>query len=670
MRAVLLAACLASLATGCSLLFKPDRDAIVPDRDGGRDGGPDAGDGGPPDGGETCVPVREICDDPAEADEDCDGQSNCFDFDCRGEAQCCRPGTVDPLCPSHGDFVREPADDFVFASSGCGVDSFGAIGRTRALIAGCQPITSGMRFGLKLEIEEECAAGATCDYAALSFGPLRTLIDGSPYASELRVELAADGSLTVDRAGTELARRATPVLQGQRVEIDVDLEPGMLESGHEVLFATVRVVVDGVGDPAPLLSRTAVAPLDGLQCIDPAGGPPTPGLYVAIEGAGDRVDVIGELSRIERRCSNPSLFRRDTTGIATDDVEAVAAGGVGAPTLVNYCRADCSGEAGLQQWDLWVDGSADPRSLDHILYVDFEIFGYASTQPSPPTTAWMARTKSTTEGANVLLGPSAREPTLLAVTDDGAASIRVHRLLYAYARRTAPRTETYAIHGGYVDPLPLDRSNLVEQPQPLLTPEQTGGECVSLRDPLLLAHYARTTNGYAVDGVWLLFTCKRALGARDSIGMARFELDSSEAPFALVADSIRTDLIVASPGTYSEGGVFAPEGFTQPDGDDLTVRLWYLARDRDGARLAHAQGRSRDLGTWPALQPYPANPVLGPDSPLLGSCEDCSLTGATVTPIVSARGGEWLFLIARSRPLPTGSVAHELVPLLQYAPND
>ncbi len=683
--ASVIVALLAALsAAGCTLLFKPDRDAITADLDGGMDGGTeDAGDAGAGDAGDAgpdggrCVPQEaEDCTDSAGADEDCDGQSNCFDYDCRGVAACCRPGGAStPRClESLADFVRLPADhasDIQFSDTLCNtstrVTEFGPAGRARALVTQrCQPITFGMQLSVTLEITEACTGA--CDYAALAFGPVQTLADGDPFPSELRVVLRGDGSAGVDRAGTPIGeqRPVGTFSPGQRVTVRVDLEPGPDESGQDVLFATVDLAVTAGPGGGRILSRTAVAPLEALECIRPGGGPPGVGLYAAVEGAGGAVEVVGPLSTLERRCSNPSQFYESSAPVDLSQIEACAAGGIGAPALVGYCRGGCGTAGPAVQWDLWVDASRTPRVEESFRFVDFGVCGYGWQTPIlPETPSWIARPQSP-----FLIGDatSSREPTVMPVSDDGATTTRVAELVYAYARREAPLEEVYAIHGGTID----QRLTFAPAPfaAPLLEPGDAG--CVSLRDPLLVPHYRPATSGYAVDGAWLLFTCEHAGSTPDSIGVARF---TGTRELTLDGEQpIRNDVLTAIAGSYAARGVFAPEGFVEVQGEagaeELVVRLWYLARDGTGqVRLAYAQGRASGLDTFPALDPYPANPILAGESRALGECTTaCTLTGATVTPRIGS-ASEWQFVISRSRLTTTGTV-HELVPLLQPAPND
>lgn len=681
----LLALAVALGAAGCTLLFEPDRDMIRPDLDGSVDGGTeDAGDAGEtpdagPDGG-SCVPqAAEDCTDPAGADEDCDGQSNCFDYDCRGVAACCRPGSAStPRClESLADFVRLPADhagDIQFSDTLCGattrVTEFGPAGRARALVTQrCQPITFGMQLSVALEITEACTGA--CDYAALAFGPVQTFADGAPFPSELRVVLRGDGSAGVDRAGTPIGeqRPVGTFSPGQRVTVRVDLEPGPDESGQDVLFATVDLAVMAGPGGGRVLSRTAVAPLEALECIRPGGGRPGVGLYAAVEGAGGAVEVVGPLSTLERRCSNPSQFYESTESIDLSQAEACAAGGVGAPALVGYCRGNCDTAGPAVQWDLWVDASRTPRVEESFRFVDFGVCGYGWQTPiMPETPSWIARPQSP-----FMIGdaPSSREPTVMPVSDDGAGT-RVRELAFAHAQRVAPLSEVYAIHGGTID----QRLTLAPAPfaEPLLAPGTSTG-CVSLRDPLLVPWYEPATGGtgYRVRGAWLLFTCEHEGSTPDSIGVARLD-GLRDRELRLVEGSIRANLLTATPSTYSARGVFAPEGFVEvqgePGAEELVARLWYMARDGTGqVRLAYAQGRASGLDAFPELDPYPANPILAGDSRALGECTSaCTLTGATVTPSLRT-ASEWQFVISRSRLTATGTV-HELVPLLQPAPND
>ncbi|MCZ7678138.1 MAG: hypothetical protein M5U28_04925 [Sandaracinaceae bacterium] len=441
-------------AAGCTLLFKPDRDAIAADLDGGVDGGTeDAGDAGAGDAGDAgpdggrCVPQEaEDCTDPAGADEDCDGQSNCFDYDCRGVAACCRPGGAStPRClESLADFVRLPADhasDIQFSDTLCNastrVTEFGPAGRARALVTQrCQPITFGMQLSVILEITEACTGA--CDYAALAFGPVQTLADGDPFPSELRVVLRGDGSAGVDRAGTPIGeqRPMGTFSLGQRVTVRVDLEPGPDESGQDVLFATVDLAVTAGPGGGRILSRTAVAPLEALECIRPGGGPPAWASTRPSRARAAPSRWWGRSPPLERRCSNPSQFYESSDPVDLSQIEACAAGGIGAPALVGYCRGGCGTAGPAVQWDLWVDASRTPRVEESFRFVDFGVCGYGWQTPVlPDTPSWIARPQSP-----FLIGDatSSREPTVMPVSDDGATTTRVAELVYAYARREAP----------------------------------------------------------------------------------------------------------------------------------------------------------------------------------------------------------------------------------------
>lgn len=661
---------------GCSILVQPDYDAIAPDFDAGPDarvdppdGGPDSGppDSGPQDSGpDECVPQQTLetsCDDGK--DNDCDGLVDCFDFDCRGVATCCRRGDATAHCLSSASFTRLPVGagaEVLFSGALCAPNDalveFGPAGITRALVSDCQPINFGMELRASFRIDTSCASpGACSDYAALALTPVRTLVDGEPLISELRVVVSPAGSVEIDRAGTRIGAGlpAGTFRADDRVDFVVSLEPGPDDRGRDVLYATVDVVGRG-----RILERTAVMPLDTLRCISPSGT--SVGLYLAIEGAGNDVHVVGPVTTSERACANPSQFRAQSEpSLATPS--SCAPGGAGAPALVSYCRGNCAGEGPPQyQSDLWVDASDDQRADEIIRFVDFGICGYAWQSPRFPSgTAgddWTAR------GAPGFLWPidpewrSAREPTLLAISDDAGAT-RVEKLWYAYAERTEEGSEVYAIYAGEVL---TGTAHAAPRPTtPLLRPEQAG--CTSVRDPLLLAHYAGTPGSHYVDGAWLVFTCEQGGGVPRSIRAARITPE-----LTVMAGSFET-VLTSAIGSYAERGVFAAEGFTEP-GDPLTLRLWFLTRDGSGVHLAYAQGRSDDPDVLPSVEPYPANPILAGDSPILGGdcAAGCTLTGATVTPSTEL-ASHYQFLIARSRVTPTGPV-HDLVPLLQPAPDD
>ena len=660
--------------SGCSLLVKPNYDAIAPDLDAGTvDAGPDA-DAGVDSGidsgvdGGSCIPgqfLESNCEDGE--DNDCDGTVDCFDFDCRGDATCCRGGDSSAECLSSTAFQRLPigTSDILFTAEDCSatdtLTEFGPPGLTRALVSQeCKPINFGMELSATFEVTETCAAG-TCDYAALALTPLRVLADGDPLVSELRVVVSANGSVSIDRAGTRIGTSlpAGTLRASDRAEIQIDLEPGPDDRGRDVLFATVDVVGRG-----RLLERTAVMPLDTLRCIGPSGN--EVGLYVAIEGAGSDVRVVGPLATTERACSNPSQFRPQAA--ALDTPASCAPGGAGAPALVSYCRSNCTGASPQFQSDLWVDASEDQRADETIRFVDFGVCGFAAQRSAFPRGTvgddWALR--GSTSGFLWSIDPewrSGREPTLLPISNDGAASTRVSELWFAYAERMEDGFERYAIHGGRVFAVPTT-TRPVRADTPLLTPGDVG--CTSLRDPLWVAHYASGEGPTEVDGAWLLFTCERSGGATRSIGAVRFNADFARIPSSSVT------VLSSAIGSYAERGVYAAEGFSERGEDgELTLRVWFSARDGRGrVRLAYAQGRSDDPDALPVMEPYPANPILAGDSAILGGdCSaGCTLTGASVTPSTELID-YYQFVIARSRITAAGPV-HDLVPLLQPAPDD
>ncbi len=670
--------CLAVLSlgalAGCSLVLKPDYDAIAPDLDGGPrpfdagDAG-DAGDGGV-DGGSQCEirhPREMDCRDMV--DDDCDGQIDCFDFDCTGALECCRDGAAaQRSCLSSLSYWhRFPTGTSDIALEGscdaASITAFGSPGSTRALIsADCQPINFGMRCDLDFVVQRHCGV-PPCDYAALSLTPVATLLEGARLSSELRAVVFADGSARVERSGTVLAEvdPGTFVVDtAEPVHLRMDLEPGVHDDG-DVLYATVQLTQNPGPRGGTILARAPVMPLDDLRCV---GG--DAGLYAAIEGSGRDVGVAGPFEHTQYQCSNPSQFEAQPDADFSTPLSC-AAGGIGAPALVNYCYDNCDTTSSQQiQWDLWVDASDIDRGQENYRFIDFGVCGYAHQDPALPNGAngdWLLRPASS---GSFMWGdsPSSREPTLLAISDQ-ASPRSVQNLMFAYAERSTG--ETYSIRGGTVQARPTI-APARSQIQTLLSTDDTSGQCTSLRDPLLVADWSERSDGvFAVTGAWLFFTCVHAEEPLFSIGVAHIDTD-------LVVDknSVRTDVLTPAVGPYASRGVSAPEGFSEARGTQTTVRLWFSAHDDSGrVRMAYAQGRGRiDAPDLPALEPYPANPILDGASAILGGgcSRDCTFQGVSVTRSMNDVGMH-PFVVARSRDTATETV-YELVPLLQPAPND
>ncbi len=653
----------ASALCGCSLILKPP--PIEPPIDAGvdaADGMIDAPDANP------CVPTQQQETNCTNGmDDDCGGGTDCEDFDCRGVPECCRTGNATSLC-LRDDFVRVPVEtmsEIVFSSATCtaGVEEFGTAGRTRALISNeCQPINFGMRFEADFRITATC--GALCDYAGFALTPLQTLTDGSPLPSDLRVLVRSDGSARVERAGRVLSSfpASTFVVDlAVAIHMTMTLEPGPDPSGQDVLFATVALT-QGTTRGDTILPRQAVMPLSDLRCE----GTSEIGLFAALEGAGTDVEIVGPLVAREHECSNPSQFRLPVDPIDLGTVTSCAAGGIGKPALVNYCYAGCDSAAEVQ-WDLWVDASETQRADEIFRTIDYGVCAYANNQslefPSGSGSgAWLARAATPPW---LVQPPGAREPTLLPIEDQSAATTRVPELWLAFAEPTE-EPDVYRIVGGRIG---RDRSENAFTRRVLLDPTLQATGCRSVRDPLLVAHHiANADDTFAVDGAWLLFTCERENADPRTIGVVRLASD-----FAQVDGSLQTSLFVPTLdtiATYAERGAYAPEGFMEARGMLRTLRLWFFARDGQGnVRLAYAEGRAQ-LGedVFPAVEVYPANPILEASSAILGGpCgTGCALTGASVTPSFNSLT-DFFFLFSRARPTPTG-VVHELVPLLQPRP--
>jgi hypothetical protein len=674
----------ASLAMGCSLVWGPDRgrirdsgpeDAGVVDAGDAGDAG-DGGDAGDDGDGGGCVPEQEQETDCADMeDDDCDGFVDCFDFDCRGVARCCQSSTPDPTC-----FADASGAGFVSAPSGAGgptvvgtcpasgtsasITRFSSVGQLGALITReCQPVTYGMRYDLEFAIATGCS-GAPCDWAGVAFGPVQGLMGGS-FASELAVKVFADGSATIDRAGTNLGGVPAGTFRtivGTPISVRLELEPGPTDSGRDAVFVTVEITQDSEG--GTILERTPAIPFENASCVTAMG---QAGLYVAVLGSGSGVVAEGPLERVERQCSTPSQFMPLAPSPDLSAVEACAMGGAGAPAIASYCHSGCGAAGASAQWELWVDASARPREDDEADYIDFGVCGSTSGDAAFPSGSgagtWQARPAVGTtnylwaiDGA----GQSSREPTILPISDD-AASMRVQELFYAYARRAGDMTDELAIWGGVISRRPDAGPSTNRE---LLAITDTTN-CIALRDPLLVADYVDATggSGHRVGGAWLLFSCIRGLG-RQSIGVARFD-DA----LALVAGTVDESFFqVPMTDTYAFRGVSGPEGFTEVLGDQLTLRLWFTGRDGGGVlSVGFAQGRGPLGEGLPVPAPYPANPVLSASSPVLGGdcTAGCRLTGLGVTPSFNDLG-DYQFVVSRS--VGGATTTHELVPLLQPRP--
>jgi hypothetical protein len=666
---VLSIAC-ACLLAGCSLIWKADRDAIAGDLDAGPDAGPrDAGfDAGPFDAGRIdagCTPSQlQETQCSLGIDEDCDGTIDCFDFDCRGIAACCRPGTPDSICTDGPEWTAFPTGttDIRYLTGGCaGISAFSTSGGpTRALIGNeCQPVHFGMRYTMQFRITTQCTT-PRCDYAALTFVNVRALAEGSELEDQFRIVVSANGTARVERAGTPIGNLGATLVTDQLATLVVDLEPGPDAEGRDVLFGTITIQQGGPS--TTLLDHIALVPLArDVLCIGGAGGP-EPGLFVALEGAGNTVHVVGDVDAIEQKCANPSQFAEqgNASTAALDDCAPL---NIGAPALASYCYRDCAGGGSpLFQWDAWLDGSDRPREDDVFTLLDFGVCAYTASGalfPDGATRLWSGRSGRIAD-YQWNTPPSSRDPTILPYADLDATDA-VQTLWYAYAQRTSG--DVHAIHAGSVSRI---ASSVASSGGVLLAPS---GDCRALRDPLLLADWEMGTTRPRVNGAWLLFTCEpTTIGEHDSI--LRVHLSSEMA----VDDATMIPVLTAADGggEYSEFGVSGPEGFTEvTDTGELTVRLWFTARDGAGVlRLGYAQGRSTELGTFPELQVYPANPILEASAPVLGGdcTAGCSFTGASVTPIAND-STSYQFLIARSRNTAAGQ-EHELIPLTQPRPQD
>lgn len=677
MRMTLLRAAIVPLLLGgCTLVWGPKENDIVPAPDGGvdggdsdggdarRDAGPDAGDSGP-----LCVPEREseyaadsLMGCRGGLDEDCDGLVDCFDPDCSQSLDCCAAGAAWNTANNFtgSGWTELPRGSADVSASPTEITDFGP--RPRALLheRECAPLAFGLDLAVHFRIISGCA-GCT-DFASLALSPTTDMVDGARLTADLALVVEADGSAHLERAGERVAgteRSGLPL--GSLVRAELRLRPGTYEGGA-VLLATARLSYDGetveLGEPnQPFL---LLEDLRGYPFC-PGGGHSIAGQMVAIEGRGDHVQVQAldsgsppvTVGGTQRTCANPSYF--EPLDLRNHEASfADCPGQWGEPSILNYCL-NCGATRDYPWWDLWIDTTRSSREDPLGSYPDFEICG-SRTDLLTGATSWEPRTGGSEPPLLPMgSGDSAREPFVWAPPDAGASST----LQVVWAQRAGPGNPAHDVWMGELDlDDALDNFGSVRQ---LLAADDIP-ECESLRDPALMPR----GEDMPADGLWLLFTCEGVGTASNSIGAAALSWEGRE--YALERDSVRTDLVTHTIGAYASRGAFSPEPIAEFDAGKLRVQLWFLVRSGGAdVALAFASGEG-PAGELPELSPYPANPILRPDDDVFGGdCPSgCRFNGLGVTRAINSR--DYQMVIGRTV---VGSPAdtHELVPLRQRRPN-
>jgi hypothetical protein len=476
--------------------------------------------------------------------------------------------------------------------------------------------------------------------------PAATSIGGE-LPSDLAVELDYDATtVRVTHAGRVVGDALTVGL-GEGVRVELFLWPGLDERENAAMLARVDAIRGGVGvrttllDGFPFLAQRDLE--DRLSGCDR-----TPGLFMAIEGRGDMVEV-GTLRGTTQECVNPSHF-----AVPYDDSVTLSRthlgtgswteGGVGEPSLHSS-----SPGAGRVQWDLFFDATNYGRDLERF-GVRFAI-GHVRTEvwDNSPWSGWD--------------GPRAGDnpPECLDISCSDHLSYREPFVLGAggrphvvFARQMeAGNKDVFGIRGQWTASWDL-ATPLAEES--ILAPTDLDGSCRSLRDPCL----APRSEGD--DGYWLFFTCERD-GAS-----SRIDLVGLDSAYVVEADS-HTPVLDSSLGAFAQGGVEAPEIITEfnPVDDQAIYRMWFVAKDVSQARtVAMAQAQVSALAEVPRFAPYPANPVLRADDRVMTGCVsgDCPIESLAVARHALDRALR--FLVARRVQLSGDVVEYQLVPLSQF----
>lgn len=668
-------ACL-SLLAGCGLLGEFDPDLLR------RDGGVDAG----PDGGIDAGPLEEDCS--VDGDEDGNGLADCDDFACVGVPRCCDADDPVDIVEDWEDLDAwtvlpsadpEPPEREPGRLTGFGVGTIPRAVRRKQ----CVPMVAGLAIDAAFAPQRDgaCVGSDPCD-AGLVLTAARDMTEGARLLDELSVRATRGGRVDVRQGGVVVAE-GPQIPVGQEVDVAIVVGPGFDADDRPVLVATVSAAV-GDQEPVSLVEGFPVTPLEdlvaeGIDCSD------TPGLYVAVEGRGAQVEV-APLTLEVQACLNPSLWEHPVIAEDVLTLDRLAPGGWagGGGLLAPALAVSVTGEEpDPLRFDLLFEGTDVPPDLEADTRVGYALGhgvamgdqgwgdGWAfAPDPAPkagdchPSCLGDPPTGCTVSDCPD--APSYREPAAHPLLDSEGA---LQLLSVAWAVELDPASRAHGL--GAVVSFPLQPETPFVPPAEVLTPETlaTAGEdlapCDSLRQPAL----APAEPG-DVGRRWLFFTCQRS-GAADEIRAVTLSPSMVFQP--------GTEVLVLDPGDpavapHGAGGVSSPEVLVDfSDGDRATVRLWYLARPVPGApaSLALAQGGGSDApedgdpGTAvPALVPYPGNPVLRPDDPVLGDCPgECTLEGAAVArrPDVA---GRLRFLLAR-RLDAEGEVSYELQPLEQ-----
>jgi hypothetical protein len=634
-------AAIACLSWGCQLLNTSD-----PPKPFVADAGVDAAslDGGP-------LPPEANCEDGA--DNDMDGLTDCVDYDCSDDPECCATHPDVALF----DWSTAPGSQFYSLGSvpetgPCGsfetprcLTSFGSgtamIRRCHGSVCEVMPVCDPIGAGYTVRVVFIPKGGASASHAAVVLTPTPELQTGTAQlVDDLAIAVLANGTIEVTQARAVLARAESGVGVGEPITLEVAIGPST-ENGRAVLRATVtHAATDRVLlDRHPFLLASELVREDGCEEIG--------GLYFGIEGRGSGV-FVEQVTVTELECTNPSDFvvpeNIDQRGVlVTHDestpplpathvdlgFDAWSYGGIASPSLA---LVDVPGRG--DQWEVYVDATDVDRSVELFADVGFAIGRARTTNPND----W--RTWDLTEGdpdSGIECRPSCIEP-LPAMCTCGDSAREPSSTPGCVARAEGPVEGPYHIT--------LDETNVFDDP-----------ECPSERDPALAPMGPGSTNH------WLFYTCEQP-AMPSHIRMVEVRCGDGG---TLAGTPI---LMPAALGSFAAGGVRAPEvlATVRPSmeaGPPAVYSLWFLARDLAGkVSVGLALAEAREDEAVPAFAPYPANPVLAhanvrQDVP----CTDCRITGLAVAPLGISENS-LRFLVARTVN-DSGTLRYELVPLDQ-----
>lgn len=635
---------------GCSLLNAPDRRLIS------TDAGVDAGDGGSD--ADTGVP-DEICDNGI--DDDGDGLSDCIDFACAGRAQCCDVGstvlqeTWDPADNLSATWAAIPSASASypvreFVSGTPQITAFEGPNTSAILTRSCVPLALGLELAITFSPMSEGTCRDHCE-ASLVLTGAQDLLAGEHLPDDLAVRMDSEGLLTVSQAGRTLATATARTGASQRTRVTLRLGSAFREN-EAVVEATVTAHNLDTDTREILLENEAFLAredlIDNLARCDESEG-----LFVAIEGHGDRVHV-GALEATTLRCANPDQFQVPPDAPLTAErlgVGTWAAGGIGRPALVS------SQNGADVQWDLLFDGTNVDRQAERFVSLGLAL-GHAQT------TTWNASPWIQRDGPRIGEDPPActgegcgideafREPSAFASLD---ASDRIAQLYSAFARRlpTTDGTERYGLWAQLVARDP----NTVEAPRATAVLMADEG-CQSLRTPSI----APAGASFLDAGFLLFYTCERTDDV-DEIHVLRLSasLEAMGQPATVVTAGDLPD--------YAEGGVNSPAVWVDFDSSSQAAvyRLWFLAHSGGGAEssLAMMQAQVDTAGELPRFRPYPGNPVLrAGDDPLGGCPGTCTISGVSVTRRIDS--AQVLRLLVALDLNDAGTTSYKFVPLEQF----